>query len=106
MECLLFAELESLDVLQRILPLGNAVKVTLADKHDPNKKRPSNLQLSNSLKAQHHTETVVLTREEVIKYERQMLAGLLKKAYAMGEKSTVLERLFEDLDIQETQVVL
>ncbi|TNV74026.1 hypothetical protein FGO68_gene8558 [Halteria grandinella] len=95
-----------LDILQRILP-ANSVKVSLSDKYDPNKKRPSNLSLSNSIKNNtNHSETVVLTREELIRYERQTLAALLKRAYVIGERYVVLERLFEDLDVQETQVVL
>lgn len=93
----------TLDTLQRLLP-ANSVKVSLSDKYDPNKKRPSNLSLSNN--ARNNSETVVLTREELIKYERQTLAALLKRAYVIGERYVVLERLFEDLDVQETQVVL
>jgi len=75
----------TLDTLQRLLP-ANSVKVSLADKYDPNKKRPSNLSLSNSIRSSTHSETVVLTREELIRYERQTLAALLKRAYAIGER--------------------
>jgi hypothetical protein len=94
------------ETLLKLNMANNAMRVTLADKHEPNKKRPYNIQLSKGSSHSCHQETLMLSREEVVRYERQTLSALLKKAYVLGPKYTVLERLFEDLELQESQVVL